>query len=81
MRYQLNRNGSWDVEGDFFSIRGCYPSWNGLPVKPLFVRMEENRILYETEKGNLVLYFSMDKDRIRIDCSLENASGIHDIEP
>ena len=69
------------MTGDFFSVKGCYPAWNGQPVRPISVRVESDRILYETTQGEMVISFSCENDRIRIDCSLENAEGLHDMEP
>ena len=81
MRYQLNKNGSWNITGDFFSVEDCYPAIDGRPVRPLSVRVEESKIRYETEQGDVTVSFSYEADRIRIDCEMENAGGIHDAEP
>nr|MCR5162157.1 hypothetical protein [Lachnospiraceae bacterium] len=81
MRYQLNKNGSWNITGDFFSVEECYPAIDGRPVRPLSVRMESSRIMYETEQGMMTISFSCVEGLIRIDCELETAAGIHDAEP
>ena len=81
MKVQLHADGSWGIIGAYFSPKGLYPSIDGRAIRPVQVSIQGDTMVYELEKGRMVLRVGQEQDRIRISCSMQGLPGVHDIEP
>lgn len=82
MQLQIHVDGSWDMEGEYWSIRGIVPCVDGYPVRPVRVAVSPDRtIVYELEEGSLTVTLRQLENQVSVACRLQGMSHIHDVEP
>ena len=81
MQYTIRRDGSYDICAGSICLTGCYPSVNGIPVRPVSVVIAQNEIHYELLDGSLTLRFDASSSGLCIHCHVVGFEGAHDIAP
>lgn len=59
LRWEVRKDGSFDLIGDAITLKNCYPSFNGQPIHPLGVEVlnkaEEIEVNYKLAEGTVKL--------------------------
>ena len=82
MRFVLHENGAFDLLGERFALRGCYPASEGTALRALSVAVGAEEITYRLAGGTVRLRFALRGDGcLTLRCTADALDGVDEFAP